>query len=114
MGDLIWAHQHRFSADIAYAEYLSMGFNVMFTSWHVIFVLGFDKGVSDEVANAHPELYLVGPKRALFNLKVFALWMLTAVWHGSLIWLLPYLWFGSTNNSVGSSFWLSSCTSFTA
>jgi len=97
--DLIWAHQNKWSGRIAFPEYLSMGYNVLFTAWHILFVLGFDVDVPDEHANATPSLYLVGPRRALFNKWIFGEWLLYAFWHGSVAWLLPNLWFGGTRYS---------------
>merc|ERR1711862_1055840 len=76
VSDIIWAHQNKWSGKIAYPEYLSMGFNVCFSAWHVLFVLGYDEDVPDEVANKTPSLYCVGPQRALFNRRIFAKWML--------------------------------------
>lgn len=99
VGDIIWAHQNKWSGKIAYPEYLSMGYNVLFTAWHILVVLGFDVDVPDNVANATPSLYLVGPRRALFNMRIFAEWLLYAFWHGAVAWLLPNLWFGGTRYS---------------
>eukprot|EP00928_Gymnodinium_smaydae_P042814 TRINITY_DN28800_c0_g1_i1.p1 TRINITY_DN28800_c0_g1~~TRINITY_DN28800_c0_g1_i1.p1 ORF type:complete len:1249 (-),score=299.85 TRINITY_DN28800_c0_g1_i1:125-3871(-) len=116
MADFIWMHQDFFGGDIAMPEYLSIGFNAFFTSWHILFVVGFDKDVSDEVALQSPELYKAGPKRELFNGMVFGSWMLLAVYHGSVAWLIPNLWFGGTDNDkkVPSIYWVSSATTFTS
>lgn len=127
VSDIIWAHQNKWSGRIAYPEYLSMGFNVFFTAWHILFVLGFDEDVPDSVANETPALYLVGPRRALFNAWIFTEWMLYAAWHGAVAWLLPNLWFGGDKYSLvceqdvggekdfslAQEFWLGSITSFT-
>merc|ERR1719248_488969 len=53
--DIVWAFQYDFSGYIAFPEYLSAGYNVFFTSLHIIAVLGYDCDVPDEVSNAHPE-----------------------------------------------------------
>lgn len=95
ISDVLWAHQNKWSGRIAYPEYLSMGFNAVFTSWHILFVLGYDQDVSDETAIHTPSLYLVGPKRALFNVWIFSEWMVYSVWHGVVAWLLPNLWIGA-------------------
>jgi len=99
VSDIIWAHQNVFSGRIAYPEYLSMGFNAIFTAWHVIFLLCFDEDVPDRVANSTPSLYLVGPQRALFNMWIFGEWMAYALWHGAVAWLIPNLWFGGDRYS---------------
>mmetsp|Transcript_1132 Transcript_1132/g.2588 ORF Transcript_1132/g.2588 Transcript_1132/m.2588 type:complete len:1106 (+) Transcript_1132:95-3412(+) len=112
--DIVWACQNSFSGRIAFPEYLSMAYNVLFTSWHIIFVLGFDEDVPDSVANRSPQLYLVGPRRALFNRYVFTEWMLYALWHGAVSWIVPTVWFGGDGwtEDEPNIFWVSSCTSF--
>eukprot|EP00929_Paragymnodinium_shiwhaense_P112427 TRINITY_DN80685_c0_g1_i1.p1 TRINITY_DN80685_c0_g1~~TRINITY_DN80685_c0_g1_i1.p1 ORF type:complete len:1223 (+),score=190.12 TRINITY_DN80685_c0_g1_i1:36-3671(+) len=115
MGDIVWMHQEpRFSGQIAFPEYLSIGFNAMFTSWHVLFALGFDFDVPDDVANSHPELYAAGPSRALFNRSVFVKWILYALWHGVVAWCVPSYWFGGNDYDAEESdlYWVSSCASF--
>jgi len=114
IGDVVWAHQNGFSGNIAFPEWLSMAFNVAFTSWHIILVLAFDCDVPDVVANSTPELYLVGPRRLLFNKFVFTEWMLYAAYHGAAAWLVPNLWFGGPaddyEKKVPGPFWLASCS----
>jgi magnesium-transporting ATPase (P-type) len=106
MGDVIWMHQNAFKGGIAFPEYLSVNYNVFFTSWHVVLVLAFDHGVSNEAAISRPEMYLVGPQRKRFNPIVFFIWMAHGVLHGSVCWLLPNLWFGGTYYVEGKdSFW---------
>mmetsp|Transcript_37661 Transcript_37661/g.107584 ORF Transcript_37661/g.107584 Transcript_37661/m.107584 type:complete len:582 (+) Transcript_37661:141-1886(+) len=114
MGDIIWMHQNGFRRGIAFPEYLSINYNVFFTSWHIIVVLGFDLDVPDEVACRHPELYLVGPNRELFNRKVFWRWMAYALLHGSAAWLLPNLWFGGSDYNAEEPviFWRGSAAAF--
>merc|ERR1719440_345850 len=82
MGDVVWMHMDNFRGRIAFPEYLSINYNVFFTSWHILFVLGWDHDVPDSVAVVHPELYLVGPQRKLFNKRVFSGWIASAVFHG--------------------------------
>merc|ERR1719183_238206 len=71
MADVVWAHQLHFRGSIAFPEYLSIGYNVVFTSVHILLVLGFDLDVPDDVSNSYPILYTVGPRRELFNRRVF-------------------------------------------
>merc|ERR1719482_823267 len=88
MGDVVWMHMDKFRGRIAFPEYVSINYNVAFTSWHLLFVLGFDHDVPDTVAVANPLLYHVGPERRLFNKYVFTAWMLSAVYHGVAAWLI--------------------------
>lgn len=115
MADLIWMHQDDFRGRVAFPEYLSINYNFLFTSLHVLFVVAFDEDSLDQVAVRQPKLYLVGPSRSLFNRKVFAKWMIAAVYHGTVAWLVPNLWFGKhmRDEDEPGSFWIASCTSFT-
>lgn len=118
MSDLWWMHQDGFRARTAFPEYLSIGFNVLYSAWHVIFVIGFDRDVSDDVANARPELYHVGPRRALFNPRRFTQWMMLGVFQGSIAWCVPYYLLlpdGTVyDKSTPGPFWVSSTAAFTA
>jgi phospholipid-translocating P-type ATPase (flippase) len=118
MGDLIWMHQNGFEGGVAFPEYLSVNYNVFFTSWHIVLVLAFDVGVSDQYSLENPELYLVGPRHELFNVKVFTIWMIRGVYHGFVIWIIPNLWYGGTHadktksSGEAEDFWVSSCSAF--
>jgi len=115
IGDVAWMHQDRYRGRIAFPEYLSVNYNFLFTSWHILFVLGFDSDVPDNVAVNTPSLYLVGPSRQLFNGKVFSRWMVIAVYHGIVAWLVPNLWFGKDvyDKKSPGPFWVGSCATFT-
>jgi len=119
--DFIWMHQDQFRARIAVPEFLSIQYNFNLTSWHILFVLAWDKDISDALAFANPELYMAGPRRELFNTKVVAKWMVFAVIQGACIWIIPQLmiqgrWFnGSDYEDKGpGTFWVASTTSFSA
>ena len=111
-GDLIWAHQNNFSGEVAYPEWLSTSFNAVFTWWPVIIVLAFDQDLPDPTSNAEPRIYMEGIRRKWFNLCLFAWWMLSAAFHGSLAWILPSLLLGSLDYEA-VDFWRASTTSFT-
>jgi len=115
VGDMCWAHESRFAGEIAYPEWLSSAYSVLFTSLPVIVVVGFDCDLPDEVALVLPELYEEGLRRIHFNARVFVSWMLSGIWHGSLAWLVPSLVLGAAGADTkdwGGTFWVSSCTSF--
>jgi phospholipid-transporting ATPase len=112
MADLVWMFWDNFRGNIAFPEYLSIAFNAFFTSWHVLFVLGFDRDVPDAVACLHPELYKVGPQRKLFNANIFAKWMVYAVLHGAVAWIIPFAMVGTQEYGT-PVFWISSTAAFT-
>lgn len=114
-GDVIWAHQGKFNGDIAFPEYVSMVYSILFTAWHIVPALANDEVLSDEVTCSSPAIYSVGPNQELFNMKLLGKWMLYAVVHGSIAWLTPNLAFGGTiYTKTASLFWEGSLVSFTA
>jgi len=116
MGDVVWMHMDEYRGRIAFPEWVSINYNVFFTSWHILFLLGFDQDVPDHVANSHPEIYLVGPRRALFNKLIFSRWMIFAVYHGIVAWIVPYYMISVDevyNKELPSQWWEGSITSFT-
>jgi len=123
VGDMIWAHQPfndpAFAGQIAYPEWLSAAFPGFLTAFPVVVVLGFDRDLPDEVANASPELYVEGLERIHFNARVFVAWVGSAIWHGTIVWLIPNLWIGADEPLPGTGgqtypveFWRASCVSF--
>mmetsp|Transcript_111347 Transcript_111347/g.175453 ORF Transcript_111347/g.175453 Transcript_111347/m.175453 type:complete len:1136 (+) Transcript_111347:57-3464(+) len=124
LGDMIWAHQFRFRGEIAYPEWISSAYSLLFTSLPVMVILGFDSDVPDDVAIDEPKLYVEGLARMRFNFKIFGLWMLSGIWHGALAWSIPSIIIGSTDFAIVredgenevemvKDFWLASCVSFT-
>lgn len=115
MGDVVWMHMDRYRGRIAFPEYLSINYNVFFTSWHILFVLGFDTDVPDAIANSNPALYHVGPRRMLFNRLVFTRWILFAIYHGCAAWIVAAYWIidgAEYNNQEPGVFWQGSITAF--
>jgi phospholipid-translocating ATPase len=98
MSDVIWAHQFRFRGDNAINEYLSTCYPVI-TSVTIMFILAFDVDVPNKLAVSTPELYREGIERVHFNIRSFLGWMLSAVYHGCLVWIIPNVSVGSSSRS---------------
>eukprot|EP00405_Crypthecodinium_cohnii_P027364 CAMPEP_0206502574 /NCGR_PEP_ID=MMETSP0324_2-20121206/54087_1 /ASSEMBLY_ACC=CAM_ASM_000836 /TAXON_ID=2866 /ORGANISM="Crypthecodinium cohnii, Strain Seligo" /LENGTH=1241 /DNA_ID=CAMNT_0053990811 /DNA_START=18 /DNA_END=3743 /DNA_ORIENTATION=+ len=115
MSDVIWMFIDKFRARIAFPEYLSVGFNVLYSAWHILFVLGFDRDISDALAVARPALYKVGPSRSLFNLKVFFRWIFFGLAQGAIAFSVPYAMIGTKeyNKKEPGQFWICSTVIFT-
>jgi magnesium-transporting ATPase (P-type) len=118
MLDIVFMHQDHFRARIAVPEWLSICYNVFFTSIHILPVLVFDKDLPDSMANNSPSLYWPGPQRKLFNAQIFTLWMLVGVYHGVVCWMIPFVLLKPTvddyDKGETSTFWLTSVSAFTA
>eukprot|EP00929_Paragymnodinium_shiwhaense_P111733 TRINITY_DN80020_c0_g1_i1.p1 TRINITY_DN80020_c0_g1~~TRINITY_DN80020_c0_g1_i1.p1 ORF type:complete len:1103 (+),score=174.22 TRINITY_DN80020_c0_g1_i1:137-3445(+) len=112
VGDVVWMHQYSFRGHIAYPEYLSSIYALIFTSITVLVVLALDQDFPDEVAESKPELYQEGLDRIWFNAEVFTVWVGSGVWHGVLAWLGANLTVGSDNTDT-MEFWIGSCCSYT-
>jgi magnesium-transporting ATPase (P-type) len=124
MLDIVWMFQFKFKGMVAVPEWLSINFNPVFTSLHMLLVLGLDRDISDEDANSMPELYKVGPACKLFNTRVFAKWVAIACYHGFICWFIPFnvfikpdisdFWVSDVSDikKEPSEFWVSSVTSF--
>merc|ERR1712039_549209 len=95
---MIWAHQcaQRFSGQIAYPEWMASAFPALITGLPVIVAIGYDSDLPDELVPLCPQIYKAGIERLHFNPRVFVMWVLSAVWHGTLAWLVPSLWVGTT------------------
>jgi len=117
VGDMCWAHQNRFEGNIAYPEWVASCYSAFFTSFPVVLILSFDRDIPDSVALAHPELYCEGQRRMYFNARVFTVWMLSGIWHGSLAWLVPNLSVGASgpgdSPNYNKEWWIGSVASFT-
>jgi len=118
MLDMVWMFQFKFKGMVAVPEWLSINFNPMFTSLHMLLVLGLDRDISDEDANKHPALYKIGPARKLFNLRVFSKWVVIGIYHGAVCWLVPFHLIDPDIEHLvkddPSDFWTSSVTSFSS
>jgi phospholipid-translocating P-type ATPase (flippase) len=116
MLDIVWMFEYKFKGMVAVPEWLSINFNPIFTSLHMLLILGLDKDIPDEDANNNPALYKVGPARTLFNLKVFSKWVILGCYHGVICWTIPYMVIDPDIDNLvkteRSDFWVSSVTSF--
>jgi phospholipid-transporting ATPase len=110
-GDMIWAFESRFRGDVGYPEWLNSAYAGLITPFAFFVTLGFDSDLPDEVANKSPSLYAEGIRSVYFNGRIFALWICSALFHGSVAWLVPSMAVGS-NDVLNSDFWDASCCSF--
>eukprot|EP00931_Biecheleriopsis_adriatica_P116278 TRINITY_DN91944_c0_g1_i1.p1 TRINITY_DN91944_c0_g1~~TRINITY_DN91944_c0_g1_i1.p1 ORF type:complete len:1091 (-),score=194.42 TRINITY_DN91944_c0_g1_i1:2-3274(-) len=111
VGDVFWAHQISFRAQIAYPEWLNSAYAALICGIPVIIVLSLDRDIPDEVSIAEPDLYTEGIQRLRFNGPLLAFWVLSAFYHGGIAWLVPNLTVGSTDWET-DEFWYASCCSF--
>lgn len=111
VGDIFFAHQITFAAKIAYPEWLNSAFASVICGLPVVVVVSLDFDIPDEVALVRPDLYIEGLRRMRFNAKILVAWMLSALYHGGLAWMVPNLTVGSLDPEE-TEFWYASCVSF--
>lgn len=68
---------------------LLLVYNLIYTSLPVIAMGCFDRDVSDRVALEVPQLYRIGIRQELYNLKQFGLYMLDGLWQSAACMLIP-------------------------
>jgi len=76
----------------------------------VVLAIAFDKDVPNHVASS-PLLYSPGPRRKLFNLRVYAQWMAFASFHGIVAWVVPMC---CLDSAEPAEFWAASTVSYTS
>jgi len=115
VGDMLWAHQDSFRGQIAYPDWLSAGYPVVFTALPIVVIVCMDLDLPDDVVMDLPHLYKEGQERIYFNWRVFASWLASGIWHGGIAWLLPSLVVdnGMREDTADDDFWYASLVSFT-
>ncbi|CAK9108211.1 unnamed protein product [Durusdinium trenchii] len=111
IGDIFFAHQITFHAKIAYPEWLNSAYASVICGLPVVIVVSLDYDIPDKVALSRPDLYVEGPRRMRFNAPILIAWMLSALYHGGVAWLVPNLTAGTVDTEE-DEFWYASCVSF--
>lgn len=76
-------------------------YNVIFTSVPIMVLAVLDKDVSASRSEEFPELYTLGQRDYYFNIRVFVIWITTAIFHSLVIFFVPYLALGDTPLASG-------------
>jgi phospholipid-translocating ATPase len=80
-----------FSGQKLYADLMYQAYNV-FHSFLPIVLFGIvDQDVSRSTSLRYPQLYDMGLTRSYLNPKVSAAWLLSGLWHASVVFAVPYL-----------------------
>ena len=99
-----------FSGQRLFEEYMYQLFNVIFTSWPLIFFGVFEQDLNKRDCLRFPQTYRIGPLNGHASINLFARWMLTGLWHSLVVFYVPYCCMAGTNliNSDGipSDVWL--------
>ncbi|KAK0722457.1 hypothetical protein B0T26DRAFT_642980 [Lasiosphaeria miniovina] len=89
-----YVFQNVFSGEVIYESWTLSFYNVFYTVLPPLVLGILDQFVSARLLDRYPQLYNLGQSNAFFKIKVFASWILTAVYHsiilyigGSLFWI---------------------------
>ena len=89
--ELFFAFFNGFSGQIFFADWLPLLFNAFWTSWPCLINYSLDQDVNMEWSVNEAHLYQLGPKKAYFNIKIFWIWFINSIMHGSYCFWLPIL-----------------------
>lgn len=112
--ELWFALFNGFSGQIFFLDWLPMLYNSFWTSWPCMVAFLLEQDVDAERSLAYPNLYKAGQKGLFFNVKRFWLWVVLAIFHGTICFWIPVsisFTSVSSNGSI-SHLWAVSTISF--
>jgi magnesium-transporting ATPase (P-type) len=80
-----------FTGKTIYDSLLLIMFNLIFSSLPIIVYGLFDRDVSVEASMEVPQLYTLGQRSYYLNMRVFAGWVISGVWHSIICFFIPCL-----------------------
>lgn len=81
----------------AITEWSSVLYSVIYTAVPTVVVGILDKDLSRRTLLKYPKLYAAGQREERYNLRLFFLTMMDAVWQGAMVFFLPYLAYRDTS-----------------
>ncbi|KNE56612.1 phospholipid-translocating P-type ATPase, flippase [Allomyces macrogynus ATCC 38327] len=91
-----------FSGQTVYETWILTGFNVFFTSIPPLALGIFDKVIDEDMLESTPSLYTVHQSGRKFNVKVFAMWLVNALYHSTAIFFGTAYVFGTWDLGTGT------------
>eukprot|EP00439_Symbiodinium_sp_Y106_P065004 s189_g10.t1 len=80
-----------FSGQKLYNDILYQGYNVFFTFIPIMVFAVLDQDVPKKASLQYPELYRAGQQRLYMNYTVSLGWIASGVWHGLVVFFVPYM-----------------------
>lgn len=79
-------------------------YNVFFTVFPPLAIGILDQFISARLLDRYPQLYVMGQQNSSFKLKVFAQWILTAIYHSAILYIFGSLiWAGDLIQEDGKT-----------
>jgi phospholipid-transporting ATPase len=114
--ELGFAFMSGFSGQIYFLDLLPQLYNSLWTSWPCIYGFATDRDVKNkEDSMTYTWLYAAGQHGIYFNLKVFWQWVVMAIFHGLVCFLVPMYEFSfaaKDSDGLDAGLWLISTVSF--
>ncbi|KXX81576.1 putative phospholipid-transporting ATPase DRS2 [Madurella mycetomatis] len=104
-----YVFQNVFSGEVIYESWTLSFYNVFYTVLPPLVLGILDQFVSARLLDRYPQLYNLGQKNTFFKIRVFAAWILTAVYHSIILYVGASLFWindGVQSNSVPAGKWL--------
>jgi len=112
----LYAFYSGFSGQLLYDEWALSFYNILFTGAPVLFYGLFEQDVSPMTSRNFPMIYRPGQTDAVFNLRVFGIWLLEAFWDAFVIFFFCFNIIGYREMTDGHHFsiWDAGNAAFTA
>lgn len=88
-----------FSGQKLYNDILYQFYNVFFTFVPIMVFAVLDQDVPKKASLKYPELYRAGKERMYMNVQVCLGWIASGVWHGLVVFFIPYLVMSNGNTT---------------
>jgi len=105
-----------FSGQTLYESWTITSYNVIFTVFSPVVIGLFDQILNARMLDQYPQLYKIGQKSEVFNIKIFWGWIINGFFHSFAIYhMTKWIWFESivTHSSRSADLWMMGIVMFT-
>ncbi|KAL6910622.1 phospholipid-translocating P-type ATPase [Trichoderma evansii] len=99
-----YTFQNVFSGQVIYESWTLSFYNVFFTFFPPLAIGILDQFISARLLDRYPQLYMMGQQNSAFKLKVFAQWIINAVYHSLVLYIFAELiWYSDVIDNQGQT-----------
>ena len=112
--EYFFAYFCAFSGQILFADWLSLGYNAVYTSFACIFGFSLDQDINVETIKKYPRTYEYSMLGMGFDMWKFFAWVLVAFWHAACCFFVPMFFTRGVIDDSGMAMgnWFHGTTSF--
>jgi len=90
-----YTFQNVFSGQVIFESWLLSFYNVFFTFLPPLALGILDQFISARLLDRYPQLYMMGQQNTFFRMRIFAEWIINAIFHSIVIYIFSELiWYG--------------------